>query len=66
MKTKRRYVIKYHSGKYIGTNGFYLETEKAAAQTYTHAAALRECKKRDGYPDWRTNGHFRIVRTKDA
>ena len=65
-KKTRRYVIKYFTGKYLDAEECPRESEKARAKTYTHSAALRVCKARDGYADWRTNGHFRIERTNDA
>ena len=65
-KKQRKYVIKYLTGKYLDAEDCPRESEKDRAKTYTHAAALRTCKQRDGYADWRTNGHFRIDRTKDA
>ena len=66
MKKQRKYIILYHSGTYLAKNGSYLGASKEDAQTFTHWQALQTCKKRDGYADWRTNGHFRIRRTRDA
>jgi len=63
---QRRYVVKYFTGKYLDAEDCPRESAKERAKTFTHSAALRTCKKSDGYANWRTNGHFRIVRTKDA